>query len=95
MADTGAVVHVIRTNGGTHHLLEDVVVLIDASRAGEACNRIGAVLCLDAREFLRYKGECLIPAGLFEDTLRIFNQRCGHTVTGRDELIGAKSSLNA
>ena len=73
VAEPRAVVHVVRAEGGAHHLLEEVRLLVAALGAAEAGQRGWAVLRLDAAELAGDEVERLVPRRLAET-------RRGHVV---------------
>ena len=69
VAQSGTVVHIVGAHGGTHELLEDVVVLVGGPGAGEARHCIGAVFCLHLLNFSANQVQGLLPGGRLQNTV--------------------------
>src|ERR1700685_695011 len=64
MTDTRARVGVVVAKRGADHFLDQIRLLVGATRRGDASDRIAPVLCLDPFEFARGMSDSFFPAHL-------------------------------
>jgi len=87
VAQTCAVVDIVGADGGAHHLLEDVVVLIGAACAAETGKSIRAALGLDGLDLVGNVADSFIPRDLGKLAI-LADKGPLETVTVVDELVG-------
>ena len=85
VADPGAGVDVVRAEGRSHHLLDEVDLLVRAARRGDAADGGRAVLRGDRLEAARRVGDGLVPADL---TPRLVDRVADHRVQDAILVIG-------
>ena len=87
VADARAVVDVVRADRGAHQALHHVAVLVRRARGGEAGDRVGAVLGLDARRARRRCGRSPPPTMRSAEAAALADQRRGEAVARARELV--------
>ena len=81
MTYTRAVICIVGSKAGPHHLLNHVNVLIRGTGTRKTCQGFRTVLFLDLHEFGGHQIQCLIPACTLEFSgLFVLDERIFHSV---------------
>ena len=86
VAQTCAVVHIVGADGGPHHLLEDIVILVGAAGAGKTCQSVGTGFGLDGADLVSDQADGFFPAGFGQNTV-LADQGFGQAVFVVDKVV--------
>ena len=87
VAEPGTVIHIVGTHGGPHKLLEEIVILIGGTGAGEARHGVGTELGFHLPDLPADEVQSLLPGGGLEHAV-FADQGGGQPVLVVDEVKG-------